>query len=339
MKSKGNAFNPDIGVNLLGLYQRGTELSDDRTVVPHNGFSLQEAEIQFTSDVDPYSRATALFSVHQEDGSEEYAIEPEEIYLESISLPWITLKAGKFKTAFGKHNQLHTHAFPFIDAPLVYQYLLGGEGLNEVGVSAAALIPVDWYSEVTLQALGASNEQLFASPQSGDIAGVIHLKNLWDLTDDLTFEFGISGTSGKNQYHLTSSAYGTDLTFKWRPSEKGKYHALIWSTEYLRGNRDGFVDSNTNETRKELGGVASWVQYQFAQRWWVQGRYEYVGLPRDPEYGLQDKQSYLIGFFPSEFSGFRFQYDKQYFGSRDHTDHTFSLQYNLSIGAHPAHAY
>ncbi len=336
--SRGNTFNPEIGANLLGLYQRGTGLSDDRTVVPHNGFSLQEAEIQFSADVDPYLRASALLAISQEDGGTEYMAEPEEIYVETLQLPGFTVKAGKFKLALGKQNQLHTHALPFIDGPLIHDILLGGEGLNESGVSLAYLVPLSWYSEIQLQAFSLNNEELFNSQDSGDMGGLVHLKNLWDLSDSLTFEMGLSGATGKNQFDENSSVYGADLTFKWRPVEGGKYQAVVWSTEYLAANRKGLLDAATGESLEELGGIATWIQYQFAQRWWIQARHEAVGLPRPEAIPSREKQSALIGFFPSEFSGIRFQYDRdKTLGAP--TDHTFSLQYNVSIGAHPAHMY
>lgn len=337
--SKGRVFNPDVGANFLGLFQRGTALSDDRSQVPHNGFSMQEAELQLNSDVDPYSRAAVLLSIHQESGSEEFVIDPEEIYLESISLPFVTIRAGKMKLAMGKHNQLHTHAFPFIDAPIVHQQLLGDEGLNETGLSAAVLVPVSWYSEVLVQAFNPSNEDLFNSPKSGDIGGLGHLKNLWDLSEDLTVELGISGTTGKNQLDRSSTVIGTDLTFKWRPSIKGRYRSLIWSTEYLSGDRRGFIDATSGESTQKLGGLATWLQYQFGERWWLQGRYEYSGLPRSDAVPFQTRQSALLGFFPSEFSGVRLQYDRTTTQGIGTPDHTFALQYNVSIGAHPAHAY
>ena len=241
--------------------------------------------------------------------------------------------------ALGKHNQLHTHAFPFIDAPLINQLLLGSEGLNESGISADALIPLPWYSEFTLQGISLANDTLYTSRSSGDFGGVAHLKNLWDLNDSLTMEFGLSGTAGNNQYGKNSSVLASDLTFKWRPTVGGKYRALIWSTEYLDGQRQGMVSTTTGESQQKLGGIASWVQYQFAQRWYGQGRYEYVGLPRSPGVSIQSKESALLGFFPSEFSGIRVQYDLIQNQARPQTDHAIALQYNVTIGAHPAHAY
>ena len=341
LSGKAKVFNPDISANFLGLLQRGTKLSDDRRAAPYNGLSLQEAEIQFTSDVDPYLRAVALFSLAQEASASKvsFGIDPEEVFLETIFLPSVTLRAGKFKMALGKHNQLHSHAFPFLDSPLILQQLLGDEGLNEVGVSAAALLPLPWYSELVFQGFSLSNQDLYASPRSGDWGGLVHFKNLWDLSDDFTMELGASGTGAKNISDQTASVLGGDLTFKWRPAVGGKYQALIWSTEYLNGYRPGKVDSTTGESLERLGGVAAWIQYQFAERWWVQGRYEYIGAPHAAALMTENKQSALIGFFPSEFSGFRLQYDRHTVQNQERADHRVALQYNVSIGAHPAHAY
>ncbi len=350
--TKGKAFNPDIGVNFLGLVQRGTGLSDSRTAVSHNGLALQEAEFQFSADVDPYFRAAALFSVAQEAGTAGYGIDPEEIFLETISLPRVTLRAGKFKLALGKHNQLHTHAFAFIDAPLIHQTLLGDEGLNEAGVSAGVLLPVDWYSEFIVQGYSPGNETLYGpqrldanglsvsgSNSAKDVAALARLKNLWDLTDDFTMELGFSGTTGRNQFDRKSTVLGGDLTFKWRPAVGGKYHALIWSTEYLYGWNRGLTNAATAAPAEKLGGGATWVQYQFAERWWAQARFEYVGSPHDDAIPIRNKQSALLGFFPSEFSGLRLQYDHLKTQGAQKADHTVAFQYNVGIGAHPAHAY
>lgn len=337
--AKGNAFNPDISANFLGLYERGTGVSDDRTQSPHNGFSLQEAELQMLADVDPYLRASVLLSISQQKNSTDYGIDPEEIFLETTSLPYVTIRGGKFKMALGKHNQLHTHAFPFIDAPLINQLVLGDEGLNETGVSANVLLPFNWYSEITAQAFSLGNEDLYGSANSGDIGGLLHLKNLFDLSDDLTMEVGLSGTLGKNSFAQTSSVLGADLTFKWRPAVGGKYHALIWQTEYLNANRPGKNDDTTHLSQAIVSGMASWVQYQFAERWWVQARQEYVGLTKSEGVPSENKTSFLLGFFPSEFSGLRVQYDFENLQGRGKMDQTVLVQYNISIGAHPAHAY
>lgn len=340
----GKVFNPDISVNFLGLMQQGTGISNDRSNPEHNGLRLQEAELQFTSDVDAYFRAVALFSVAQTDstasmdGSVEFGIDPEEIYVETLGLSGVTLRAGQIKLALGKHNILHTHAFPFIDGPLFQTALIGEEGLNENAASAAVLIPANWYSEITIQGFAPSNSQLFNNNRSGSIGGLARLKNLWDLSDDTTLEIGFSGARAKNSLGKMASIWGSDLTVKWRPAEGGKYQSLIWNAEYMAADRKGLYD-DAGEYIPRLGGLTTYLQYQFAERWWVQARAEILGLPKPAAISRLTKQSVLLSFLPSEFSGIRLQYDNQRTENKEKADHTASLQYNISIGAHPAHMY
>jgi len=343
-KRAGKGLNPDTGVNFLGLYRKSVQGNDSAAPNP-NGFSFQEAELQFSADVDPYLRAVGLFSIGEVESSapngphdHEFGLEPEEVYLESISLPSVTLKLGKFKAAFGRHNILHTHAFPFLDAPLINDSLLGEEGLNDLGASASFLVPAPWFVELTAQGMAANSETLYASTNPNHLAGVAQLKNLWDLSDDTTLELNLFGTTGKNRFDGDSNAYGTDLTLKWRPSVGGKYRSISWTTEYLNGYVGGDFGEETPAFGPRLGGIASWVQFQFAQRWWLQARAEILGLPQAEDLDSTKRQSVLLGFFPSEFSGFRLQYNRLTQPELP-TDHAVALQWNISIGAHPAHLY
>lgn len=341
-------MNPDIGLNLLILYQNSNR-GNSAFVADRNGLSLQEAELQFSSDVDPYWRLAAIFGLHQEvDVDEtstppvrtaEYVFEPEEAFAETLSLPLVTLKAGKFKAAFGRHNQLHLHAFPFLDAPLVNSWLLGEEGLSDVGVAASVLLPTRWFSEATLQVLSGKGEGIdyFDSESANDFAYLARFENLWDLSDDLTFEFGLSGISGENASSSTTNLYNLDFTFKWRPDGR-RDRALIWSTEAI--GRDFERDLNNEQAR----GVTSWLQFQATARCWLQVRGEYLeitgqdpGAP-EPLPAFQRKQSLLVGFIATEFSAVRLQYDHLSDGE-DNDEHKVMAQLNYSIGAHPAHAY
>ena len=333
-------FNPDTSVNFLTLFQRDNLSGNDRTQSPHNGFQLQEAEVQFFSQVDPYFSANALFSIAQKAGGTEFGISPEEVFVETTSLPVATLKLGKFKAAFGKHNTLHTHAYPFIDAPLINQDLFTDEGLNEAGASASFLVPTPWFTELTLQGIGTNNESFLNPPRSGEIAQLASLRNLWDLSDSTTVEWSLYGIHGKNASSRSSNAYGTDLILKWRPEEGGKYHAFIFASEYLNGLLDKADPANPGSfARQRLGGVASWVQLQFAERWWIQARLEHEGIPHSIAFPIKRKQSALLAFNLSEFSSLRVQGDHLLTDGIVPQEYRVSLQCNITIGAHPAHTY
>jgi hypothetical protein len=333
-QSRGNVFNPDIAANMLFLYRNGNRGNDVSSAEP-NGYSLQEAEIQLTSDVDVYARATALFSIEKDPTTGEYGIDPEEVFTESLNLPYVTVRAGKFKAALGKYNTYHSHALPFIDPSLINTALLGDEGLNDAGVGVAGLLPTPWFSELTVQSIGAGSDGFQNSSPNG-LVTVARYRNLWDVNDDSTLEWGLSGAQGPNVGDRQTRIWGTDLTFKWRPAMGGKYHAFIWSTEYLNGLEELALGG-----QKITQGGATFAQWQFDERWWLQGRAEYMDGRDDsnPVLTLQKKESVLVAFVPTEFSELRAQYDHLEDNTGKDPENRVTLQLNISIGAHPAHAY
>lgn len=335
-KGISSAFNPAISVN--GLFLGGYSTNAKRTgritgLDFHNGFNLQEAEIQFTADVDPYWKANLIVAIDRE-GS----VGVEEGYVTSEELPYdllpsnTTLKLGKFVAAFGKHNLLHAHQFPFISQPLINQAAFGGEGVREPGLGVSYLLPSSWFSELTLQAMAGENEALFRladDKRRGAYLG--HWKNFFDLSDETTLEAGASFLAGRNSNkgQPWSKAAGADLTMKWRPSNE---RALVWQSEYVYFSRDR---DRINSPRG--GGLYSSLQYQFARRWWIQGRYDLLGIPKLDD-GRKHRWSTLLAFVMSEFSAIRLQHS---YTAQDRGGplNEILLQFNFTIGSHPAHQY
>ena len=323
-------FNPAVSIN--GLFQ-GTYRSrenDNPDAEVKTGLKVQEIELQFSANVDKWLNANIRFTF------EEDEFELEEAFVDVLLMDRFALRAGQFFTHFGKHNLLHQHQYPFIDAPLVNLELFGEEGLLEVGSGLNYLVPVPWYSELIFELLEGGSD-LFDAPLNDDFAYLIHSKNLWDLDEDTTLEVGGSYVTGRNgatggAAHSQSEAAGANLTLKWKPSDRLRYKTLVWQTEYLGSWREtglGTPDEN-------LGGLYSYLQYQFQERWWVQGRYDYLGLHRTA--GMNEKHRYtaLVGYVPSEFSALRLQYS---FLDDIQDEHQLLLQLNFSLGSHPAHLY
>ena len=339
-KGVSSAFNPAISVNglFLGGYSSSARTTNRLTGLDfHNGFNLQEAEFQFTADVDPYWKANFILSVDRHGETEL-----EEGYVTSEELPYdllpqnTSLKLGKFFAAFGKHNLLHTHAFPFIDQPLINRTVFGNEGLKEPGLGVNYLLPSPWFSELTFQGLAGENDGLFRFTSDAKRRGAYlgHWKNFFDLSDETTIEVGNSYIAGRNSDpgHRLSQAVGLDLTLKWRPLQMATEKGLIWQSEYLYFSRDRERGESTSG-----GGMYSSLQYQFARRWWVQGRYDLLGIPKFED-GRKHRWSTLLAFVPSEFSAIRLQhsYTTQERGS---PVNQLLLQFNYTIGSHPAHQY
>lgn len=339
-KGVSSTFNPAISVNglFLGGYSSSPRATSGLTGLDfHNGFNLQEAEFQFTADVDPYWKANFILSVDRSGQTEI-----EEGYVTSEELPYdllpqnTGLKLGKFFAAFGKHNLFHAHQFPFIDQPLINRTVFGSEGLKEPGLGVNYLLPASWFSELTFQGMAGENDGLFRFTDDAQRRGAYlgHWKNFFDLSDTSTLEVGNSYIAGKNSDsgHRLSQAIGLDLTLKWRPLQMATEKGLIWQSEYLYFTRD-----RGREPFTRGGGLYSSLQYQFARRWWIQGRYDLQGAPKFDD-GRKHRWSTLLAFVPSEFSAIRLQhsYTTQERGS---PVNQLLLQFNYTIGSHPAHQY
>ena len=167
---------------------------------------------------------------------------------------------------------------------------------------------------------------------------LIKFKNLFELGDSATFEFGISGLKHANHGHGTGAIeektdlLGADLTFKWRPTKGGKTSSFVWSTEFLHKDRAG---TNIDKT----AGLTTFMRYQLTQRFFLQGQYEHLGFSKNDLVKVTNAYAGLIGFVPTEFSSLRLQYDQIHDGLFVKAEKKISLQLNFSIGAHPAHTY
>ncbi len=321
--------NPDISVGLLMMARKGPvdELQDSEKA---SGFFLQEAEIMATSNIDPYWRGTLVLAFHRESGEEEYGVEPEEAFVDSLSIPSLTVRAGRFKPYLGKHNQLHLHAFPFVDPPMIYEYMLGGEGMVDNGVALSYLLPVSWFSELTVQALDGENSFLFTdNKRSDELVHLVHYMNLWDFSDESTLELTLSSGAGMNQEKGNTTLHNASLTYKWRPLKYSSSKKFSWTTEYMT------VDRKKQITSIENSGFSTWMIYQFSKRWTTQVRYGQIATDDDRGH----KNSILIGYIPTEFSGIRLQYDSIKEPGNNKTEEVISLQLNVSMGTHPAHLY
>lgn len=350
-------YNPAIGANLLigaEYLSRDDAIawpSSVREGLGRTGLFFQEAEISFAAAVDPYIRADLTAAFHAHDS--EFRVHLEEGYVTTLFIPRVTLRAGKFYLPFGRHNVLHTHAFPFVDAPLTNQTFFGHEGLNEVAAEASVLLPLPWFFELTAYVADGKNEALFASKQARDLAFGGRLQNMLELSESTTLLLGGSYASGKNSARKWTYIFGADMTLRWIPPGRERYHQLIWQAEYLQVRGTGHhEDELANEPAEEaehdhehasvtlqselpsgLGGFSTFVAVKVAQQWWLEGRFEGLGYPKGEK--RLHRTSGLIAFVPSEYSALRLQYS--YF--HEPNIHQVLFQINVTFGAHPAHPY
>ncbi len=134
-------LNPEISV--IGDVRWTTTDVDGET---DSVLDLAETEIAFVGPVNPYASAEVFVGIH---GTEEVEIEEAKLILER-SLPLgLGLTAGRMLLDFGQLNVVHSHAYPFVDRPMMHAMLFGDDGVADVSARLDWIAPID---AVTLRA-------------------------------------------------------------------------------------------------------------------------------------------------------------------------------------------
>ncbi|MET0718475.1 MAG: hypothetical protein ABWY34_08735, partial [Pseudoxanthomonas sp.] len=161
--TSSNAFNPAISLILGGQYsnlQRDPDTWRIGGFIPggdeigpgSRSFNLGESELTVSANIDPYFSGYFVLAA-----TPENEVEVEEAYIQnSGSLPGVSVKVGRMLSGFGYLNEIHAHAWDFVDAPLVYQAFLGGQ-LKEDGLQARWLAPTPIFAEVGVEAGRGAN--------------------------------------------------------------------------------------------------------------------------------------------------------------------------------------
>lgn len=271
---------------------------------------------------------------------DSWEVEVEEAYFLFDKLPAnLQLKAGRFRASVGKANPEHLHSLHWADYPLAIQYNFGSEGLAGTGASLSWLVPNPWdhYILATYEAFKNDNHALFAGHDATDLVHLLNVKNFWDFDNQHTLEFGMTGAWGPNDDRHGGSAtwmQGLDLTYRWRPKDKGKYRSFLWQSELFFVQKENRLGDDVNTY-----GWYTALEYQFARRWALGARYDFAQWPDDDRFRENNYQVYTT-FRQSEFAYWRlgYRYRDPNFGSK-YDDHELFLQLNVVLGAHGAHKY
>lgn len=327
-----------------------------------NGFTLQQVELSAGAVVDPYFRGDANI-VFIPGG-----VEIEEAYGTSLALPFdLQLKAGQFFTAFGRQNAVHPHSWDFASKPLVLGNFFGGDGLRNTGAQLSWLVPLPWFSELTLSAQNSTGETAVSfrpgieedvatsTPETPstqrsavDLLGLVRLGNFFALSEELSLNLGGSYLNGPNDAGQTTRTriYGGDLYLKYRRPESLSFVSL--QAEALWRSYDG-APGASGDTVLDWGWYAQ-LAYRFdapMERWHVGLRYDRVSpilAPVTTTEGpaittLRHRISPAVTFYPSEFSKVRLQYDYDKAEEFESAQQAVHFQLEFLIGTHGAHKF
>lgn len=299
---------------------------DSTEEIPFNknrGFNLNYAEFAMHSVVGPYFDVDAIFHLHPSE------FEIEEAYITTKQLPAnLQLKAGAFRSGFGRINAIHAHAQHFMAQPLVYEAMLGVEGIKDPGVALHWVAPTDTYLMAGVEALQGSNELTFGEPEKNNLY-VGYLKTGFDLGDNTTVLAGGSVATGKTTDNQDSKLYGGELTLKHTIDS---YSSLSWQSEYL----------SRNKNNEKQAGLYTQLVYDMNSNWEVGTRYDAITKNLDTQPDDLKKYSAIVQYKPFEFSKLRLQYShdnsKSFAGQRKAEDF-IGLEFLIEAGAHGAHAF
>jgi len=360
----------DVGWSTASDPSQFLELGDHDPI--NRGFSLRNAEIVLDGAVDPYFKGFANI-VFKLDKDNETAVELEETYLQSSSLPGnLQIKGGQFFAAFGRQNAQHPHTWAFVDDPLILTRAFGPEGLRNLGAQLSWLAPLPFYTEATLGVFNGQGSTAFSFRNPGeavngvdrvhgrstldsnlsglgDLLYVPRLSSSFDLTSQQTLVVGASAAFGPNETgeDTRTQIYGFDIYWKWKPANsQAGFPFVSWQTEALYQRFEAGADPSFSlpaETLKDWG-FYSQVLWGFKQRWVAGLRGEYADGnpgaydPNDVFRGERTRISPNLTFYPTEFSKFRLQYNYdhgEYFGN----EHSVWMQVEFLLGAHGAHKF
>ena len=358
------SLNPDISVigTFAAAYFSEDEVTERAEIDPEDtGVNLQEVEIAFSGSIDPFFRFDSFFSIGRE------GIEIEEAYATTqFSLPLgLQFRTGLFRSKFGRINTQHRHFQDFVTLALPASRFLG-EHLNPVGIELNILPQLPWFLEMSASVNSPEVETLSfdRDDDNNDIRMllyVFHIKNFFELSDDLSVILGGSFATGANgiEEGNRTNLWGADLFAKYRPLRGNPYQELSLQSEFM------FRNAQARKADLNDWGIYAQLVYRFARRWNAGFRFDFVEtdnpleMPDEDEQGeaqslLSLKQSeeeeelglfgdefrytFMLTFTPSEFSRVRLQYEYTDPDFLDDT-HALYLQFRYSLGAHGAHPF
>jgi len=327
----------------------GLPAAGDDPSVTRQGFGVQEIELAAQSAIDPYFEGAIFLTIPNLDG-----LEVEEAYLVTTSLPFnLQIKAGTFRSKFGRNNGQHLHVQFFTRRPLMTALLFGEDGLRGPGAQASVLLPLPWFATLYVES--------FSITPPDDLAGVAtfgggvrltpnnltytaELEQFFELAESHSLLVGLNFATGRSVDCPNDVAcgpapvegprsflYGADLYYKWKPANVAQsYASFQWTTEFYART---LADGGPTE-----GAGYSEAVVQIDRRFFLGGRFDLTGLPSGLDIPRRYGGAVSVTFTPSEFSRLRL-YVQELGGPSVAATTVGFLQVEYAMGAHGAHPF
>jgi len=333
---------------LMGSIQAQTTVNPDISVIGELGLTLEDntstmnassVELAIQGYVNPYARVDVYLHKHMD----EAPIELEEAVLSiERGLPLgMALRAGKFRPDFGKINRQHLHIFPQIVLPEPVAEILGEEKWSAAGLEAKWLLPLPWYSNLSLAYLqeGISNAEHHHDAEVTDAEEAENVGEAFSARYSMFFDLGIVShlEIGGSYYQVLEeteiNVMALDLKYKWRPD---KYRSLAWQNEVFRRNQYDHLDEGVTEHHPEVIAAYSQLNYQFRKVWNAGAIIDYSSHLEEAAY---HSEGLFVGFSPAEETTVLRVFLKQEHHGDEESTSLVQAQLLWSLGPHKAHQF
>lgn len=314
-----------------------------------SSMEMREVELELQHKFSENLKTDIFVGVEKE--NKEYKIHLEEAYLTFNSTgDSIRAKAGQILLPFGKVNQMHQHALPYADRPLVTESFLGEDGLRGLGALVQGKVSLSNKTDIKLTAAAVkgiklhshTDEDSHIEDHSPDDEHSHHHSDSFDenqkliylariqfnsnLNNNSNIELGYSYLTGFNDTDgmYKTNINGVDITYRLE-SEKD-YRALMIRGEYL-WNKRFMHDGNIGAKGYYLFG-----QYRINKDWYLGGRYDYSEHIEDNSLN-QKSYSTILTYYPTEFCYYRLQY-KNILSNFEPAKNQLIFQINFLLGTH-----
>lgn len=331
VQSTPSVLNPAIGLAIDATAEHRDKSGGD--------FNLRAAELGISASIDPYARAYAFINANREE------VELEEAAIVTTSLPWnLQARAGRLFADFGRLAKFHQHEYPFVNAPLSLERMVGGESRAD-GVELSYLVPTPFFLRATLggyNKMGAENERLDDTrPRAWSRFTYLgRLQTSLDLADNHSVELGTSLAYTpsiripEDPQDGSRSLAGLDLTYRYQPLGSTLYQGFTLGGE-LFGNSERVERASGFQRLQALGGYA-YAEAKLSREWGA-------GFLFDNAPSLSSPGKKTISYSPfltwnlSEFNRLRFQYsffDDSVREEKSERGNQFFLQWTTFLGSH-----
>ena len=375
--SAENAFNPAFSLIMSGTYASlrqdpalpATGFAMNPNPGHEQGFTLGESEMGISANIDPQFRGVATLALDPAGG-----VSVENAFVQTTALgEGLNLKFGRFFSGLGYLNEVHAHAWDFVDQPLVYAALWENQ-LAEDGVQFKWLAPTETFIELGAEVGKGRGFPGTDRAKNGSGAGVVFAHIGGDIGIEQSWRAGaslhrtravdresanvpdLSGNPVTNLFSGDSNTAGLDFVWKYAPNGNIRERYLKVQGEYFRRKESGDLtydtagaDSTDTFSVTQSGFYLQSV-YQFMPRWRIGGRYDRLD-PGVAQVGALNagnvisdyaftptRTTLMLDYSPSEFSRLRVQLANDQ-SRQGLADTQFFVQYIMSLGAHGAHSY